>query len=110
MKSVSDCLNFIDSMIICNIEKHVGIGNLEKIRDYMMGLFSDEFIEEMVAMLAILSQIKLIIDRFYLDDESDIKKLYCTLRKRIITWLEVSNAKFEDDKKQIDKPTLNDDE
>ena len=33
MKSVSDCLNFIDSMILCSIEKHVGIGNLEDIRD-----------------------------------------------------------------------------
>ena len=32
MKSVSDCLNFIDGMRICNIEKHAGIGNLENIR------------------------------------------------------------------------------
>ena len=36
MKSVSDCLNFIDNMIICNIEKHVGIGNLENLREYLI--------------------------------------------------------------------------
>ena len=29
MKSVSECLNFIDSMILCNIEKNDGIGNLK---------------------------------------------------------------------------------
>ena len=36
MKSVSDCLNFIDSTIICNIEKDAVIGNLEDIRAYMI--------------------------------------------------------------------------
>ena len=29
MKSVCDCLNFIDSKILCDIEKHAGVGNLE---------------------------------------------------------------------------------
>ena len=33
MKSVSDCLNFFDSMILCSIEKDSGIGNLEDVRD-----------------------------------------------------------------------------
>ena len=32
-KSVSDCSNFIDDMILCNIQKHVGIGNLKVLRD-----------------------------------------------------------------------------
>ena len=36
MESVSECLNFIDGMILCSIEKHVGIGNLEVVRDYMI--------------------------------------------------------------------------
>ena len=60
MKSVSDCLNFSDSMILCNIEKQVGIGNLEDLRDYMIRMYNDEYIEEMVTMLSILSQINLI--------------------------------------------------
>ena len=38
IKSVCDCLNFIDSMILCSIEKHVGIGNLEDKREYMIGM------------------------------------------------------------------------
>ena len=50
MKSVSDCLSFFDNMILCNIEKHVGIGNLEDLRDYMIRMYIDEYIEEMVTM------------------------------------------------------------
>ena len=100
MKSVSDCLNFVDSMIMCIIEKHAGVGNLEDLRDYMIGLYDEKYIEEMAAMLAILSQINRLIDKFYLDNDSDLKKLYCTLRKRIIAGLEVSNAKPEVDDQQ----------
>ena len=74
MKSVSDCLNFIDSMILCSIEKHVGIGSLEDSRAYMIGMYNEKYIEEMVAMLGILSQINLIIEKFCLDNESDINK------------------------------------
>ena len=72
INSISDCLTFIDSMILCNIEKHVGIGNLEDLRNYMIGMYNDKYLEDMVTMLSTLSQINLIIDRFYLDNESDI--------------------------------------
>ena len=51
----------------------------------------------MVSMFAVLSQINLIIDRFYLDRESDIKQLYCDLRKRILVWLKENNTKLEVD-------------
>ena len=74
MKSVGDCLNFIDSMIICNVKKHPGVGNLEDSRDYMIGMYNEKYIEEMVALLPILSPINLINERIYLDNESDIKK------------------------------------
>ena len=77
MESISDCLNFIDSMIFCSIEKHVAIGNLEDLRDYMIGMYNEKYKEKLVAMLSILSQINLLIDRFYSDNDSDIKKLYC---------------------------------
>ena len=107
MKSISDCSNFIDNMILCSIEKHVGFGNLEKLRDYMIGLYNDmiglyneKYIEEMMAMLAILSQIILIIEKFSLHNEGDIKKQHCDLRKRILAWLEVSNTKPKVDDQQ----------
>ena len=74
MKSFCDCLNFIDSMILRAIEKDAGIENLEDTRDYMITVYNDKYIEDMVSMLGVLSQINLILDRFYLDNESDIKK------------------------------------
>ena len=88
IKSVCDCLNFIASMVFCVMEKHAGIGNLEDIRNFMIGFYNDKYIKEMVSMLAILSQINLIRDRFYLGNESDLKKQYYTLRERILAWLQ----------------------
>ena len=73
MKPVCDCLNFIDSMILCDIEKHAGIGNLEDMREYLITIYNDKYIEDMVSMLGVFSQINLMIDRFYLDNERDIK-------------------------------------
>ena len=96
--SISDCLNFFDSLILCDTEKHIGIGNLEDVRDLMIGMYDDKYIEGMVSMLAVLSQINLIIDRFYLDKESDIKQLYRDSRKRILAWLKENNTKPEVDK------------
>ena len=32
---------------------------------------------------------------FYLENESDIRKQYCVLRKRILAWLEVCNTEPE---------------
>ena len=84
-------------MILCGTEKHIGIGNLEDVRDYMIGLYDGKYIGEMVSMLEVLSQINLIIDRFYLDKESDIKQLYRDLRKRILAWLKENNTKPEVD-------------
>ena len=95
MNSVTDCLNFIDSMIICNIEKHAGIGNLGDIRAYMIAMYNQKYIGETVALLSIVSQINIIIERFYSHNESDIRKKYCDLRKRILAWLEVIITKLE---------------
>ena len=44
-------------------------------------MYNENYIEEMVALLSKLSQINLIIERFCLDNESDIKKQYCDLKK-----------------------------
>ena len=77
-----ECLKFIDEILLCGVEKCFGIGNLEDIRNYMIRMYNETYIEEMVAMSAINSQINLIIEKFYLDKESDVKKQYCNLRKR----------------------------
>ena len=95
IKSVSECLNFIDDMILCSVEKNVGVGISEDLRDFMIDMYNEKYIEELVTMLAILSQIDFIIKKIYLDNESDIKKQYCCWRKRILTWLEVSKRKAE---------------
>ena len=97
VKSISDCLTFIDILILCGTEKHIGIGNLEDKRDYMIGVYDGKYIEEMVSMLAVLSQINLIIDRFYLDKESDFKQHYRELTKRILAWLKENNTEPEVD-------------
>ena len=76
MKPNSDCLNFIDSMILCSIEKHCGIGKLEDLREYMVGMYNEKYFEEMVSMLRVLCQINLILEKFYLNNKSDIKKQY----------------------------------
>ena len=100
MKSVSEFLNIIDDMILRSVKKSVGIGILEDIRDYMIGKYNEKYIEEMVAMSTILSQINNIIENLYLDNESDVKKQYNNLRKLILTWLEESNTKPEIDDQQ----------
>ena len=86
-------------MILCGIEKHGGIGNSHDLRNYMTRRHNEKYIEEM-SILAILPQIILIIEKFYLDKESDVKQLHCNLRKRIIAWLEVCNTEPENDNQQ----------
>ena len=98
VKSISDCLSFIDNLILCGTEKPIGIGNLEDVREYMIGMYDGKYIEETMSMLAVLSPINLIIDRFFLDKESDIKQLHGDLRRRILAWLRESNTKLEVDK------------
>ena len=100
MKSISDCLNFIDSMILCSIETYAGIENSKDLGNCMLGMYNEKYIEEMVGMLSILSHINLIIKKFYLHNESDIEKLYCDLKKRILAWLEASNIEPEIDNQQ----------
>ena len=50
----------------------------------------------MAAMSAILSQINLIKEKLYLDNERDIKKQCKNLRKPILVWLEkvIQNQKM----------------
>ena len=97
MKTISNCLNFIDNLIICNTEKHIGNGNLEDVRKYVLSMNDSKYIENTVSTLEVVYQIKLIIDKLCSDNESDIKQLYSDLRKRILVWLKEKNTKTEDD-------------
>ena len=47
----------------------------------------------MISMLGTLSQINLIIEKIYLNNDDDIKQLCRNLRKRILYWLKESNTK-----------------
>ena len=58
----------------------------------MITIYNDKYVEDMVSMLGVFSQINLITDRFYLDEESDVEKQYTTLRKRILAWLQERNT------------------
>ena len=87
MNSVSDCLNFIDSMIFYIIEKRDSIEDLDNVRDYFLDCYNDENNEELLAILPISYQISLIIDRFYVPNDYIITDLYQELRECILNWL-----------------------
>ena len=98
IKSLCDCVNFIESMIICDLGKNVDFSNLENIRDYLIGTYNDKSNEDMVMFTGVLSQINLIIEKIFdVDDNSDLKKEYSILRKHILSWLEEKNTKPEAD-------------
>ena len=63
-------------------------------------MYNGKYKDEMFAILSILSQINLIIDRLFLDSDSENKKLYCKLSKRFLTWLEIYVAEPEVDDKE----------
>ena len=88
MKTISDCLNLIDYIMSYNKEKHTVIENLENVRDYVVQTTNDKCFENTMIMLDILSEINLIIEKFYIDEKSDIKKECETLRKILLIWLD----------------------
>ena len=95
IKSVDDYLIFIDRMILRSIDKHDGIEILEDLRYYIMWKYVNKYDEEMVNVVAILSQINLMIEKFCLNKECASNPLYHDLRKHILTWLKESNTKPE---------------
>ena len=64
MKSVSECLNFFDDMILCCVDKSFGIVSLEDISDYIIRMYNEKYNQELIAISAILSHINLIIENF----------------------------------------------
>ena len=63
IKSVIDLLYFIDRMLLRSIDKYDGIEILEDLPSYIMWKYVNKYDEEMVNVLAILTQINLIIDK-----------------------------------------------
>ena len=88
MKTISDCLNLFDCIISSNIVKRIGIDSLENVRDYVIQTTDDKGFENNMIMLDILSEINIIIEKFYIDENSDIKKECETLRKILLIWLD----------------------
>ena len=97
MKSVADCLNFFDAVILSDIGKYASIDNSEDVRDCVLSEHKNKHIEDMVALNKTLSQINNIIDKFYFDKEDDIRNEYQYLRKCILAWLRVTKVESDND-------------
>ena len=83
MKSLSDCLNFIDSMILYSTEKRESMEKLEGIRDQFLDSYNDKNNEQLIAMLPILYQTNLIIDRFSIPNVFEFTNFYWDFRRCI---------------------------
>ena len=97
MKSVADCVNFIDNLVLYNIKKLDSMESLESMRDYFLDDYFKRSDKDVVAIMSILSQINLLITRFYIPDDYCITNYYYDLRKRTLAWLETCNKKMEND-------------
>ena len=87
IKSVCDCLNSFDSIISGNIHNHIVVENLENIHNLMIGMYNDKYIEDFVILTGVLSQINLIIEILYKDNESNLREEYRILRQHMLAWL-----------------------
>ena len=65
MKSFTDCLHFIDNMILYNVEKVDSMDELESMRVFISDDCIKKSDEKLVVIMSILSQINLIINRFF---------------------------------------------
>ena len=74
-------------MIIFNVDKVDSMDGLESMRDFVLDDYIKKSDEELVAIMSILSQINLIINRFYLSDDHGIPDYYYDLRRRLLAWL-----------------------
>ena len=76
LKTDSNCLNFIDSMILYNIEKRDSIEEIDNVRDYFLDCYNEKSKEELQAILPLLYQINLIIELFDIPIDYNISDLY----------------------------------
>ena len=97
VKSVSDCLNNFDDVIVENFGKFIGVSNLENIRESLLDKGQSDFIEDRVALSNVFSKINSIIENHYQFTDEDIKSESIQLRKLILTWLIEFSTKPEVD-------------
>ena len=88
MKTISDSLNLFDCIMTSNIEKNIGIEKLENVCCYVIQTTNKKSFENNMIMLDILSEINLIIEKFYIDENINIKKECETLGKFLLIWLD----------------------
>ena len=79
--SLSECLKFL--------EKHADVGNLKELLDYKMRMYSQKYIGSMAARVIMSAQIGSLLYGIY---DSDNKKQYSGLRKRVLCWDEVEKV------------------
>ena len=91
-KTISQCLNFIDKVLLRGIDKINTISELEYISDFMI-MDGDGFDNR-----EILSSINLIIESYYLNNEqTHFDALYTNLRKLFMKWLHDCKNPFDDE-------------
>ena len=78
-------------MILYNVEKVDSMDGLESMRAFVLDDYIKKSGEELVAIMTILSQINLIINRFYLPDHYSFTDYYYDLRRRTLAWLKACN-------------------
>ena len=91
-KTISQCLNYIDKVLLSGVDKDNTINELEYIRDFMImdGVGFD--------IREILSSLNLIIESYYLNNEqTHFHALYTNLRKLFMDWLHNCKNPFDND-------------
>ena len=85
MKTISECLDFIDNIISSDKYERKDVENLENIRRYII----DKTNDNKIIMRDVLSYINQIIEKFYDgNDRENIVKVYENLRLFILIWLD----------------------
>ena len=82
---------------MCDIQDQIAVENLENIRNFMIGMYNDKNIEDMVVMTGLLSQINLIVEKYYIDNDNNLKNEYWVFRQHMLTWLMENKEKPDDE-------------
>ena len=91
-KTISQCLNYIDKVLLRGIDKFNTISDLEYIRDFMIMDGDDGFDNR-----EILSSINLIIESSYSNiEQTHCHALYTNLLKLIMNWLHNCKNPFDE--------------
>ena len=91
-KTISQCLSYIDKVLLRGIDKFNTISDLEYIRDFMIMDGDDGFDNR-----EILSNINLISESYYVNGEqTPFHELYTNLRKLIMNWLHNCKNPFDE--------------